>query len=294
VIVHYELPWNPSRMLQRAGRVDRIGQRHRVHEIALVACDTAESLVLAPLARRTSRWSGGAGGRMIQLLTESRVAALIFDGVTADVVDPPAEPDRQLTVDLSEDAVREASRHERREVLRGALSRPSHRRRGRIAVSTLARSSWPPGLVLVFDITIAAPDRSVIERSPIALHVDLALPFWPERPRDIKTLIEQLLPGLRAATAPHLETARQRQHARTRDRYQDAAARFQRRSTALRRNQESVARQLVQAGLFERRAKCETRPGRDELEFVGATEEAAPSELGSATDLRAVLIVRPR
>ena len=37
LVIHYELPWSPARLHQRCGRVNRIGQRRRVHEIALVA-----------------------------------------------------------------------------------------------------------------------------------------------------------------------------------------------------------------------------------------------------------------
>ena len=46
IVIHYELPWRPARLEQRAGRVDRLGQSKRVHEIALVAADTAERLVI--------------------------------------------------------------------------------------------------------------------------------------------------------------------------------------------------------------------------------------------------------
>ncbi|HET8775521.1 MAG TPA: DEAD/DEAH box helicase, partial [Thermoanaerobaculia bacterium] len=52
LVVHYELPWAPLRLHQRSGRVNRIGQSRRVHEIALVADDTAERLVLVPLLTR--------------------------------------------------------------------------------------------------------------------------------------------------------------------------------------------------------------------------------------------------
>ena len=52
VVIHFELPWNPSRLEQRAGRVDRLGQIRRVHELALVAAHTAERLVVAPLVTR--------------------------------------------------------------------------------------------------------------------------------------------------------------------------------------------------------------------------------------------------
>ena len=85
LVIHYELPWSPSRLEQRAGRVDRFGQARRVHELALVAADTAEALVLAPLfARRGRRTSPG---RMLHALTESRVvAAIMMDADPASLV----------------------------------------------------------------------------------------------------------------------------------------------------------------------------------------------------------------
>ena len=52
-VVSLELPWNPARIEQRLGRVDRIGQTRGVHGTLLVARDGAESGLLANLARRT-------------------------------------------------------------------------------------------------------------------------------------------------------------------------------------------------------------------------------------------------
>src|SRR5438132_485118 len=52
LVVNLELPWNPIRLEQRIGRVDRLGQSRTVHAINLFAHDTAESVVLARLVRR--------------------------------------------------------------------------------------------------------------------------------------------------------------------------------------------------------------------------------------------------
>jgi hypothetical protein len=52
LVVNVELPWNPMRLEQRIGRVDRIGQKRAVHAIHLVACDTAEPRILARLQER--------------------------------------------------------------------------------------------------------------------------------------------------------------------------------------------------------------------------------------------------
>jgi superfamily II DNA or RNA helicase len=54
-VINFELPWNPARLEQRAGRVDRYGQRRRPHVVHFAARDTAESLVLARLEARMRR-----------------------------------------------------------------------------------------------------------------------------------------------------------------------------------------------------------------------------------------------
>jgi len=51
-VVNLELPWNPSRLEQRIGRVDRIGQPRTVHAFHLVAATTGEDRVLDRLRAR--------------------------------------------------------------------------------------------------------------------------------------------------------------------------------------------------------------------------------------------------
>ena len=77
MVVNYELPWNPARLEQRIGRVDRIGQQRTVHAITLVARDTAEDLVIANLARRLARVVATLGeqDRLGAFLTDARMAA---------------------------------------------------------------------------------------------------------------------------------------------------------------------------------------------------------------------------
>ncbi len=54
-VVNLELPWNPMRLEQRIGRVDRIGQSRRVHVIHLVARGTGEQHLERRLSARVSR-----------------------------------------------------------------------------------------------------------------------------------------------------------------------------------------------------------------------------------------------
>ena len=46
IVVNYDLPWNPMRVEQRIGRVHRLGQKHPVRVINLVARGTIEAYVL--------------------------------------------------------------------------------------------------------------------------------------------------------------------------------------------------------------------------------------------------------
>jgi len=52
IVINLELPWNPMRLEQRIGRVDRIGQRRTVHAFHLVAAGTGEEELLAGLRER--------------------------------------------------------------------------------------------------------------------------------------------------------------------------------------------------------------------------------------------------
>ena len=54
VVVNLELPWNPMRLEQRIGRVDRIGQRRTVHAFHLIATGTGETRLLARLRARVA------------------------------------------------------------------------------------------------------------------------------------------------------------------------------------------------------------------------------------------------
>jgi superfamily II DNA or RNA helicase len=52
LVVNLELPWNPMRLEQRIGRVDRIGQHRTVHALHLIARHTGEPRILERLKAR--------------------------------------------------------------------------------------------------------------------------------------------------------------------------------------------------------------------------------------------------
>ena len=61
-LVNYDLPWNPMRVEQRIGRLDRIGQENVVHVFNLYAEDTIEERVLDVLEMRINAFEDTVGG----------------------------------------------------------------------------------------------------------------------------------------------------------------------------------------------------------------------------------------
>jgi len=80
LVVTLELPWNPVRLEQRIGRVDRIGQRRTVHAVHLVARQTSEERTLARLVVRIERTRKvmGPGQSPLGAVSESEIAAAVF------------------------------------------------------------------------------------------------------------------------------------------------------------------------------------------------------------------------
>ena len=61
-LVNYDLPWNPMRVEQRIGRVDRIGQQHVVQVFNLYSEGTIEERVLDVLEKRINAFEDTVGG----------------------------------------------------------------------------------------------------------------------------------------------------------------------------------------------------------------------------------------
>jgi superfamily II DNA or RNA helicase len=296
-IVHYELPWNPARLLQRAGRVDRIGQDRRVHEIALVASDTAELFVLAPLVRRGRSHGATHGGRMLQLLTESRVAEAVFEEGQLDLRAEPARSDPCLLLDLSAEGESEALRQRARRTLAMRSSSPRTRSgASTIPVATLTRSALRDGAILIVELRTSATGGEVAERSVAAVHVRTSSPVWSRKAEDLRLQLTRVLPAMLAAAAPAIEQLGRRQLREVRPRYVHNQARFETRARAISSIRDSTARRLIQAGLFDLRV----RPARGSQTIGAHLDQDQQAADGNAqplvthAELRAVLLVRRR
>jgi len=80
LVVNVELPWNPMRLEQRIGRVDRIGQRRTVHAFHLIATGTGEPRILRRLTRRIAAAQAEIGAPdPVGIDEELAMARLVID-----------------------------------------------------------------------------------------------------------------------------------------------------------------------------------------------------------------------
>jgi superfamily II DNA or RNA helicase len=93
IVFNLELPWNPMRLEQRAGRVDRIGQRKTVHVFHLIAGDTGESTILERLKRRISRAQHDIGAPNPLETEQAITRAVLAQPEVGDAVDLNGEPE---------------------------------------------------------------------------------------------------------------------------------------------------------------------------------------------------------
>ena len=92
LVIDVELPWNPLRLEQRIGRVDRLGQQRRVHAIRLLHRGTVEETVLAHLERRRLRARAALDLVTEEWLGEEEIAAAVLG-----LIEPPRRIGPALT-----------------------------------------------------------------------------------------------------------------------------------------------------------------------------------------------------
>ena len=266
-VVNLELPWNPTRLEQRVGRVDRIGQSRTVHAVNLLASGTAESRLLARLAERLdhARRTVGAIEDVLGTREESVMAACLgLEGRVGGTATGPGPVKRTAVraavqrLDLRGAARDVAARLAlQRQLLRasGAGERAQRtgialRRSGGILVTAVRRSRLPivrgrSGLLVIFRIRSAA-------------HAGLAscdelVPVFAAGPcarfsgrRDLRArasaALAALVPRMASAIPPRGAQAAQAGDGFDRDRRLAARARD---------------RRAVQRGLFDRGAERE-------------------------------------
>jgi superfamily II DNA or RNA helicase len=259
LVINLELPWTPVRLDQRAGRVDRIGQRRRVHAIRLVAAGTCEESVLARLAVRTDRMRDALGATP----DEQRVAASVLGaeplptGVSADLHYREAsrgacpEPSRGVaSTDLRREAAEEAERLARAKAwLQSADDYPQ----ARPAITRLrAHGIRSHQCVWAFRVAMASASEQIVWETIVAATAGLAVP--PERAawatRAILRARHELLSLVREEHARQVDLLR--------DALRQPIALWIRREldlmTVMRDDHARMSAPLLQGALFDRRS----------------------------------------
>jgi superfamily II DNA or RNA helicase len=118
IVVNLELPWNPMRLEQRIGRVDRIGQERTVHAFHLIARGTGETQVLSRLKLRIAQARLDIAAADPMAFDEREIARALFGQPDPPLVTPEQQADHsedalqseRLIVSLRADALDEVKR----------------------------------------------------------------------------------------------------------------------------------------------------------------------------------------
>jgi superfamily II DNA or RNA helicase len=273
-VINLELPWNPMRLEQRIGRVDRIGQPRTVHAVNLLASGTAESEVLLRLAARLDRARLGVGqlDDVLGLSEEGVMAAYLDAGRgAASVAGRPASsrtkavPRAVRRLDLTDAARDAAARLERqRRLLDASRAKARHRTRAialqrcagiavaAVRCSRLSVTNGRTGVLAIFRVRSAASIGAAPCEELVPVFAEGPCPRMPRR-RHVRARALAVMAGLvpRMAASVPPGAAQPGACLEGCDRDARLAARFR-------------TRRAVQRGLFDRRALCEAEEAEAE------------------------------
>jgi superfamily II DNA or RNA helicase len=270
LVVDLELPWNPLRLEQRVGRVDRLGQERRVHAVHLLHRQSIEDTVWRHLERR--RRLAGLALEDLTPPSEEDVARAVFDDGSL-----PLPEGRPLALTSIDEAPAEAARAGSQRRLRRRAGAQRRLRRQAGATSERGVYAWPRrrryrddrGIALV-ESTWLGSTGGMIERRVCAFQVD-AIPSgngsgprsWRQAAERIVTLVDSPLP-------PRLQSTREQVLARI----AGARARL------------ASAPALHQASLFDRRAALAAGARREVANFIGGQLSRRAASLMLTTSLQ--------
>lgn len=270
LVVHLEVPWTPTRIEQRVGRVDRIGQARTVHQVHLVARATVEESRVATIVQRLSRVASTLSGLSSRRPDERQVAGYVLGnddppdtsgGASLSATGPPG----LMTVDLRERAATETARllATRRVRPAGSTLSPAHTR-----PFTSVGRRLPAGQVWwALWLECAWLNGQLEWETLIGVRADHQWPR-PESTADVRKRVDQSWTQVRK----HVSIEHSRVTGHLLARLRTSAARALERegaiARALERHHARLAVSLLQGGLFDRRTEREAAAQRELLEMA--------------------------
>lgn len=107
VVVNYDLPWNPMKIEQRIGRVDRIGQKFIVRALNFALDDTVELRVRAVLEEKLQRILDEFGVDKLADVLDSEEGGVSFEDLFVQAVVSPGNAEKRAT-ELADEIRRKA------------------------------------------------------------------------------------------------------------------------------------------------------------------------------------------
>jgi superfamily II DNA or RNA helicase len=292
-VVSLELPWNPVRLEQRIGRVDRIGQTRAPHLTLLVARDESESGLLTHLAMRVLSARRAIGADVLAGIAppESDVAAALLTGQPIASVEPaPAEhrpshrwvrPARVVSSILG-----------RRRALAARWRGPGEpTSRPLLSLDTQSSAEMEPLVValeprvfrpgvLIFSVPLFTTDSELVTRELVSLRIDPGCGAGISAGRVDESLLRVAASHARAEVESRVPAIRQT--------IGRAARRLIRRERAIARIIDAeAATDEAQPSLFDRRETVAFEIRTKEEQRVSADMSTRLESLERATDLHA-------
>ncbi len=96
IVINYDLPWNPMRIEQRIGRVDRIGQKLPVKAFNLIFEDSVELRVQEVLEEKLATILEEFGVDKTQDVLDSAESGAIFEKLYAQAILNPGDIEKNI------------------------------------------------------------------------------------------------------------------------------------------------------------------------------------------------------
>ena len=270
LVVHLEVPWTPTRIEQRVGRVDRIGQARTVHQVHLIARATVEESRVATVVQRLSRVASTLNCLSSHRPDERQVAAYVLGNDDEPEASPGDLPPGLMTIDLLERAGTEsahllAARRVGR-VLSGAPNGstcPAHAR-----PFTAAARRLPPGEAWwALWLECACPNGQLEWETLIGVHADHQWPRF-DSTNDFRQRVDESWELVRKHVSIEHNLVTSHLIGWLRTSAVGALKRENAIARALERHHARLAATLLQGGLFDRRSEREAAAQRELLEMA--------------------------